>query len=255
MKVNETKSNLKLLNFRFLFIGLASETDVYQVYYGDRAVLWLEITVKGNTGHGSRLIENTAAEKAQFVLNEMLKYRTDEKEHLEKSQTTDKPLQLGNITTVNLTKISGGVQQNVVPDQYTLWFDCRIKPDGYQPFKQFLHDLTQRIPKQNDNEIAINFIQDSGPVLITDVDNPSWWLSSFKRTCEEMKCKTNWTVFPAATDGRFLRGEGYPAIGFSPMIHTPILLHDHNEYLHQDVFLHGIEIYVRLIENLTNQST
>ncbi|CAF1037061.1 unnamed protein product [Adineta ricciae] len=254
MKTFVTLSEFKELNIGFaLDEGLASEDDVYQVYHGDRAVNWIQFVVKGNTGHGSRLIENTAAEKAQFILNEMLKYRADEKERLEKSQTTDKPLQLGNITTVNLTKIAGGVQQNVVPDQYSLWFDCRIRPDGYDPFKQFLQDVVRRVPKQNDSEAELIYIQDSGPAAITDVESPSWWLQIFRQTCEEMKCKTNWTIFPAATDGRYLRDCGYPVIGFSPMINTPVLLHDHNEYLHQDVFLRGIEIYVKLIANLTSQ--
>ncbi|CAF0751519.1 unnamed protein product [Adineta steineri] len=248
-----TLDECKALNIGFVLDeGLASETDVFQVYYGDRSVLWIQFLVKGNTGHGSRLIENTAAEKAQFILNEMLKFRANEKECLEKSEATDKLIQLGNVTTVNLTKLTGGVQQNVVPDQYSLYFDCRIKPDGYDAFKEFLHDVIKRTPKENDDEVILHYVQDSGRVCITDVEKPSWWLNCFKRTCEQMKCKTNWTVFPAATDGRYLRGEGYPAIGFSPMINTPILLHDHNEYLHKDVFLHGIEIYVKLLENLTN---
>ncbi|CAF0741611.1 unnamed protein product [Adineta steineri] len=248
-----TLDECKALNIGFVLDeGLASETDVFQVYYGDRSVLWIQFLVKGKTGHGSRLIENTAAEKAQFILNEMLKFRANEKECLEKSEATDNLIQLGNVTTVNLTKLTGGVQQNVVPDQYSLYFDCRIKPDGYDAFKEFLHDVIKRTPKENDDEVILHYVQDSGRVCITDVEKPSWWLNSFKRTCEQMKCKTNWTVFPAATDGRYLRGEGYPAIGFSPMINTPILLHDHNEYLHKDVFLHGIEIYVKLIENLTN---
>ena len=99
--------------------------------------------------------------------------------------------------------------------------------------------------------LKINYIQDSGLLLLTDIGKSSWWLDSFKKTCEDMKCKANWTVFPAGTDSRFLRNAGYPAIGFSPIIHTPVLLHDHNEYLPKDVFLHGIEIYVKLIENLT----
>ncbi|CAF3998075.1 unnamed protein product [Adineta steineri] len=248
-----TLDECKALNIGFVLDeGLASETDVFQVYYGDRSVLWIQFLVKGKTGHGSRLIENTAAEKAQFILNEMLKFRANEKECLEKSEATDKLIQLGNVTTVNLTKLTGGVQQNVVPDQYSLYFDCRIKPDGYDAFKEFLHDVIKRTPKENDDEVILHYVQDSGRVCITDVEKPSWWLNCFKRTCEQMKCKTNWTVFPAATDGRYLRGEGYPAIGFSPMINTPILLHDHNEYLHKDVFLHGIEIYVKLLENLTN---
>lgn len=31
------------------------------------------------------------------------------------------------------------------------------------------------------------------------------------------------------------------------MIRTPILLHDHNEFVNRDVFLEGIQIYERLI--------
>jgi len=45
---------------------------------------------------------------------------------------------------------------------------------------------------------------------------------------------------------------GCPAIGFSPMNNTPMLLHDHNEYLNAGVFLKGIDIYTHLIENLAN---
>lgn len=210
------------------------------------------MTLKGNTGHGSRFIENTAAEKAQFFINEMLQYRTNEKERYQKAGTTDKPLELGDVTTLNLTKMAGGVQLNVVPDQYMIGFDCRITPENYKAFKQFLNDLIERIPKESNNEVVPNYLFDSGASPLTDIEKPTWWLTSFKKTFEDFKYKINWTIFPAGTDSRFLRELGYPSIGFSPMIHTPVLLHDHNEFLHQDVFLHGIEIYVKLIENLTS---
>jgi len=36
------------------------------------------------------------------------------------------------------------------------------------------------------------------------------------------------------------------------MNNTPVLLHDHNEYLNAGVFLKGIEIYTHLIQNLAN---
>ena len=45
---------------------------------------------------------------------------------------------------------------------------------------------------------------------------------------------------------------GLPAIGFSPMNHTPILLHDHNEYLNEDIFLKGIDIYCQLLPAVAN---
>jgi len=44
-----------------------------------------------------------------------------------------------------------------------------------------------------------------------------------------------------------------PALGFSPMNHTPILLHDNNEYLDESIFLRGIDIYRSLITDLANQ--
>ena len=57
-------------------------------------------------------------------------------------------------------------------------------------------------------------------------------------------------IFPAATDSRFIRKLGVPALGFSPMKNTPILLHDHNEKLHKDVFTAGIQVYVDLFQDL-----
>lgn len=59
-------------------------------------------------------------------------------------------------------------------------------------------------------------------------------------------------IFPAGTDSRFIRGLGIPAFGFSPMRNTPILLHDHNEYIQEAVFLEGIRIYERIITDLAS---
>lgn len=64
--------------------------------------------------------------------------------------------------------------------------------------------------------------------------------------------KTKVQVFPGGTDSRYIRSVGIPAIGFSPMNNTPVLLHDHDEYLQADVYLKGIEIYQKLIEKIAN---
>lgn len=57
-------------------------------------------------------------------------------------------------------------------------------------------------------------------------------------------------VFPAATDSRFIRRLGIPAFGFSPMNKTEILLHEHNESLHKDTFLRGIDVYVTIFQDV-----
>lgn len=43
---------------------------------------------------------------------------------------------------------------------------------------------------------------------------------------------------------------GIPALGFSPMMYTPVLLHDHDEYLNENTFLNGINIYYNIIKGL-----
>lgn len=43
-----------------------------------------------------------------------------------------------------------------------------------------------------------------------------------------------------------------PAIGFSPINNTPVLLHDHNEFLNERVFMTGVGIYEKLIARLAN---
>lgn len=36
------------------------------------------------------------------------------------------------------------------------------------------------------------------------------------------------------------------------MNNTPVLLHDHNEFLHADTYLHGIKIYKKIISKIAN---
>jgi aminoacylase len=64
--------------------------------------------------------------------------------------------------------------------------------------------------------------------------------------------KINPIICPSATDARFVRNVGIPAFGFSPMNKTPYLKHATNEFLHADIYLQGIEIYKKIIENLAN---
>ncbi|XP_059075982.1 uncharacterized protein LOC131032183 isoform X2 [Cryptomeria japonica] len=56
-------------------------------------------------------------------------------------------------------------------------------------------------------------------------------------------------IFPAATDARFVRRRGIAAFGFSPMANTPILLHDHNEFLNEAEYLKGVGVYEAIIES------
>jgi len=56
---------------------------------------------------------------------------------------------------------------------------------------------------------------------------------------------------PGATDARFLRQRGIPAFGFMPINNTPVLLHDNDEYVNENVFIRGITFYECILENLS----
>ena len=59
-------------------------------------------------------------------------------------------------------------------------------------------------------------------------------------------------IFPASSDSSYLRNVGIPSYGFSPMPNTPVLLHDHNEFLNENVFLRGIEIFCDVISEMAS---
>ena len=69
--------------------------------------------------------------------------------------------------------------------------------------------------------------------------------------CQYRDLKLDVQVFPGATDIRYLRDIGIPALGFSPINNTPVLLHDNDEFLNEKTFLKGIKIYEALIPRLT----
>lgn len=64
--------------------GLANPTDAFTVFYGERSPWWVLVRCPGNPGHGSRFIENTAAEKLRKVINNFLDFRGMEEKKTEK---------------------------------------------------------------------------------------------------------------------------------------------------------------------------
>ncbi|XP_038054097.1 aminoacylase-1-like [Patiria miniata] len=222
--------------------GLANPTNKFTVYNGERAQWWLEVKCEGNPGHGSRFIENTAAEKLQKVINSFLEFRGEEKAKMVGCAT------LGDVTSTNLTILKGGVACNVVPTEFNATFDIRVSPGTD------VKELEAKIAKwmsEAGEGVTYHFVQ-KNVVRITEIGDKNVWWKAFEGACKEMDMDIEVQVFPAATDSRFLRAAGYQCLGFSPMNNTPILLHDNNEFLNEEVFLAGIKIYEGIIEALGN---
>uniref|UniRef100_A0A672YE07 Peptidase M20 dimerisation domain-containing protein n=1 Tax=Sphaeramia orbicularis TaxID=375764 RepID=A0A672YE07_9TELE len=184
----------------------------------------ITIHCPGSPGHGSRFVENTAAEKL-----------------------VSHCFTLGDVTTVNMTMVKGGVAYNVIPAEMDVSFDLRIPPTvNLQEFEGQI----QQWCKEAGEDVTYEFAQKHMNQNVTSTEESDPWWSAFSAACKEMNMTLEKEIFPAATDSRFIRAVGIPAIGFSPMNRTPILLHDHNEYLNEQVFLRGISVYEKLIPAL-----
>ncbi|XP_072506430.1 aminoacylase-1 isoform X2 [Notamacropus eugenii] len=225
--------------------GVASPTETFTVFYSERSPWWLSVTSSGNPGHGSYFIENTAAEKLNKVVTSVLEFREQEKHRLQ----SDPNLTLGAVTSVNLTILEGGVAFNVVPATMTASFDFRVAPDvDLKAFEERIQGWCQAAGEG----VTYHFHQKWTEPRITAPDDSNPWWVEFSRVCREMNLSVKAEIFPAATDSRYLRAAGVPALGFSPMNRTPVLLHDHNEFLNEAVFLQGIDIYAQLLPALAS---
>ncbi|XP_055958164.1 aminoacylase-1 isoform X1 [Patella vulgata] len=236
----------KKLNVGFaLDEGIANPGEEFRVFYGERSIWWVQVKCQGQPGHGSQFIENTAAQKIQKVINSFLSFRDQQEKRLK----GDKSLSLGHVTTVNMTMLDGGIQFNVVPAELSVGFDIRVAPDV--DFDEFEKQIAAWC-HQAGSDVSYSFVVKGCHQELTSIDENDPWWSAFHQACLNMDLKIQTEIFPAGTDSRFIRKCGIPAIGFSPMNHTPILLHDHNEYLNEDIFLRGIEIYQEIIPTLAN---
>lgn len=87
---------------------------------------------------------------------------------------------------------------------------------------------------------------------MTSVSSDDQWYQAFQRGVQAHKLKVTPHILCAVTDSRYLREVGVPVFGFSPMNHTPVLPHDHDEFLNEKVFLRGIDIYMDIIRELSS---
>jgi aminoacylase len=217
------------------------------------------------------------------VANRALEFRQQQKNLLHDGQSSEcncnqaiaakrskRRSTLGDVTTVNLTMIkSSGCDSgayNVIPTQVQAGFDIRISPNMSPP------DMTLEINKwcQDAQNSAIGVPAGYGGVTweyvntsncqtthavtsVSAAENP-WW--DVFQNCIQNECNTELTplIFPAATDSRFLRALGIRAFGFSPIKRSPILLHEHDEYLSVKNYFEGCDVYVKLIKSLSSQN-
>lgn len=236
--------------------GIASETATATAFYGERTVWWVKLLASGPTGHASRFVEDTAVTKLVTVLNKFMSFRNEQQALLgEGGCAHAKATLLGDVVTLNVTALQAGVPglggefaYNVIPEEAMAGVDIRIPPSvSLKDFEEMLQSWL--LPGMKYEFLVKSEVNNP---TSTGSDNPYW--ATFSKSCKEMDCDLSLQVFPAATDGRYLRNvANIPVIGFSPIQRQPVLLHDHDERLNKYVYLRGIEIYEKVINDLANQ--
>lgn len=146
--------------------------------------------------------------------------------------------------------------RNIVPSEFKATFDIRITPKT--TIEEFEEKLKKWIIDAEDGEAgSITYEckewEKSKGFALTSINekNNVWW-KQFLISCQELNIKTSTEIFPAATDSRFLREKGIPAFGFTPLNNTPILLHDHNEFVNEAVFERGVDILYKIVLDMAN---
>ncbi|XP_017057398.1 aminoacylase-1B-like [Drosophila ficusphila] len=243
-----SSKEFKSLNIGFsLDEGIASPTSEFPVFYAERTVKRVIFKISGSAGHGLLLMPNTAGEKLSYITRKMMEFREGQVKRLKNNPE----LQIGDVTTINLTTVDGGVQSNVVPPLLTACFDVRLSHNiNVIEFEAQLAKWCEEAGGDIELDFGLIRRKDHTPPTVTNDSNPFW--VAFKSATDELGLSTKLQVFPGGTDSRYLRNEGIPALGFSPINNTPVLLHDHDEFLHAETYLKGVEIYKKIIGNLAN---
>ncbi|AES60014.1 putative N-acyl-aliphatic-L-amino acid amidohydrolase [Medicago truncatula] len=233
--------------------GLASPDEHYRAFYGERSPWWLVIKAVGAPGHGSKLYDNSAMENLWKSIENIQRYRASQFDLIKAGLKAD-----GDVVSINMAFLKAGTPSptgfvmNLQPSEAEAGFDIRVPPTADTK------SLERRIAEEwapTSRNMSFTFkekisVHDaSGKPVFTKTDSSNPWWALLKNAVEEAGGKIRKPeVFPASTDGRFFRNLGLPTIGFSPMANTPILLHDHNEYLHKSEYLKGIKIYESIIK-------
>ncbi|XP_065155817.1 aminoacylase-1A-like [Atheta coriaria] len=242
------KQFVKSKTFKELNIGMAldeglpSVDDRFLVYYGERCMWHVTFHCPGQPGHGSLLLKDTAAEKLHNLMSKIMQHRAEQVRLLD----SDPDLTIGDVMTVNVTILNGGQQANVLPSELTMTMDCRIPVTS--DIDEWSKTLDTWCAESGEGIYMVQSrFENAKPTDISD-ENPYWM--RFKESVDDMGLQIETRIFPGGTDSRFLREMGIPALGFSPIINHPVLLHDTDEYLAESMFLRGIEIYMKLISSL-----
>lgn len=190
------------------------EPTNFQVVTAHRGILWLKITTKGKTAHGSTPdLGINAITHMTKLLNHLENFRLQHQLHR----------RLGECS-MSINRIKGGNATNVIPDNCSINIDIRTLPD--QPHQQIIdqfEDIFSKLKQNNTDFDAKIEIERSVPAMESDDNSPF-----IKRFCEVTGVK-NTSVVGYTTDASFMTDLNVPiaifGAGEAKICHKP------NEYI------------------------
>lgn len=259
--------------------GVLGARAVVPVVLGEKQALWLEVTARGEPGHGSQPPARQAAlELARFVTAEcgygparlhpvmrrqfaLMAAATGgvrkaffralasgagnavARAAAGKLRTT--PLGRALADTVTLTTLRAGYKHNVVPGEATAALDCRLLPDS--DARAFATALQERYQGRG---ITVEIAELHGGALMSGEGE------LYRIMCEVSAELPGAplplpSITPAMTDVRFFRARGAQGYGWVPLVLTPELLatiHGHDERIPVDGFHHALKATTRVLE-------
>ncbi len=194
-------------------IVIPEPTD-FDVVTAHRGMLWLKITTKGKTAHGSMPhLGINAIAKTNMLLTRLSDYEISGDDH---------PL-LGKCS-MSINQIHGGKAVNVIPDECSIKIDIRTVPGRshqqiIDDFHRIFAELKTRDP---DFDAGVDIIRGVAP-LLTDTE------SAFVKSFCEIAGVDKTTAVGFTTDGPFFAALDVPTVIFGPG--KPDLCHKPDEYI------------------------
>ena len=210
-------------------IVIPEPTD-FSVVTAHRGMLWLEITTKGKSAHGSTPeLGVNAINLMRLVLNELENYKIPANAHHLLGQCS-----------MSVNAITGGKALNVVPDKCKIKVDIRTLPE--QNDQDIISDLERIFAKIKSGnpqfKAEISVVRQVSPL---ETDSSCDFIKNF---CSAVGINDTVAV-GFTTDGPHFAPLGAPVVIFGPG--KPHLCHKPNEYIEINDLEKAVEHYKNII--------
>lgn len=112
-----------------------------------------------------------------YVANKILEWRTSEKNKLSQG------LDIGQVTSVNMTILNGGCQLNVVPPELFAGFDVRLAVNADY---RALEDTIAKWCHEAGEGVRLETFKKNEQTTPTKLDDSNPWWLKFKSECDKM---------------------------------------------------------------------